>query len=162
MSDLHWLAGLLEGEGCFGMTKQVSRNGDRVYMQPRIVLGMTDRDIVDRAHRMLGKDPRMNQNNVFVLPPTDKNKAKYIISLGGPRAIAWMMTLYSLMGTRRRARIRGLLSDWRSTWGRIRNRQPKRYAGCHPETLHFAFGLCKPCYQHNYNRDYRARVKASA
>lgn len=43
--EIAWMAGLLEGEGCF-----TAEGGQRArFRYPRITLGMTDRDVVERA-----------------------------------------------------------------------------------------------------------------
>jgi hypothetical protein len=92
--DIAWLAGLLEGEGCF------SKRGNCITIQ----LYMADRDVVERAARLLGA------LSVGVRDYTNsKWKTCYYCTVSGPPAAAWMMTLYGLMGTRRQARIRELL-----------------------------------------------------
>lgn len=48
--DVVWLAGLMEGEGCFTM----GWNRKSGKMQPRIQLQMTDLDVVQRASRAPG------------------------------------------------------------------------------------------------------------
>ena len=100
-SDIHWLAGLMEGEGCF----TIQRTG-KGYIPLLVVLAMTDIDVVERAAQMIGVRVRMYQR-------TSKGKPIYRIQLHGPRAVQWMMTLYGLMGQRRRLRIRELLALWR-------------------------------------------------
>ena len=104
MPDIYWLAGLLEGEGCF-----YARESNP---QPRIILGMTDLDTVSRAKSILGKSG---------LSPVPRagNKTMYYLTVCGKPAIGWMMTLYSLMGSRRRSKIRDIISRWRvRRWGR--------------------------------------------
>ncbi len=44
LKDLAWLGGLLEGEGCFMIPKG----------SPRIALAMSDKDVVQRAARLMG------------------------------------------------------------------------------------------------------------
>ena len=96
--DIYWLAGLLEGEGYFGLRRQC----DLV-----IELTMTDRDVVERFHRILdfgARDERM-------LP---SSKIAYGWSLTNQRhAAGLMMMLYPLMGERRQAKIRECLAAWR-------------------------------------------------
>ena len=104
MPDIYWLAGLLEGEGCFYARESNPR--------PRIILGMTDLDTVSRAKSILGKSG---------LSPVPRagNKTMYYLTVCGKPAIGWMMTLYSLMGSRRRSKIRDIISRWRvRRWGR--------------------------------------------
>lgn len=44
-ADLYWLAGLMEGEGCFSLDRGT---------YPRVYLRMTDEDVVERAHQITG------------------------------------------------------------------------------------------------------------
>jgi hypothetical protein len=96
IKDLHWLAGLVEGEGCY------KAQGGALALQ----IGMTDRDVIERAARILG-------TRVYVQPKTAPRKCIYATVVSGPRAAGWMMTLYSLMGERRKAKIKECLAAWR-------------------------------------------------
>ena len=91
--DLHWLAGLLEGEGTF-MTGPPS-----APRSPVIQFWMTDRDVVERAGAML--DSAVTE----VRARRAHWKTAYAVRLRGPRAVVWMRRLRPLMGTRRRAQI---------------------------------------------------------
>lgn len=122
--DLFWLAGLLEGEGCFTVSDKY----------PRIVLTMCDLDVMERANRLL----RPFSDSLKNKPKRVQRQAEtfrhpiYVISLSGARAAGWMMTLYDLMGHRRQARIREALQTWRSAPSGRGMYQLKRYA---PELL---------------------------
>lgn len=101
LCDLHWLAGLLEGEGCFALH----------HKTPRISLDMCDRDIVERAKALLG-----GQGGVKCRARRHRNPRHsdiYATVVTGRRAVGWMMTLYPLLGSRRRARIRDVIARWR-------------------------------------------------
>lgn len=100
-AELHWLAGLLEGEGCFGFSG--SKPGTA-----RVVVTMTDRDVVERAAKMLGS--AMKKPYVRPAPL----KTSYSTAVYGSTAAAWMMTLYVLMGERRRRTIEQSLAKWRA------------------------------------------------
>lgn len=109
-ADIAWLAGLLEGEGSFVSRKE---NGD-----PRIMLDMTDRDVIDRAAALLGV------NHIGVRNPGLRHhKHVYIIRLSGDKAAAWMMTLYSYMGQRRRHDMKAVLKRWEQ---RVFQRTPRK------------------------------------
>lgn len=103
--ELTWLAGLLEGEGCFG------RSGGTA----RVTLAMTDEDVVTRAARILRAPV------VGPVQPSQKRKdggtrkPVYSASVYGSRAAGWMMTLYTLMGSRRQAKILESLVAWKAT-----------------------------------------------
>jgi hypothetical protein len=100
-NDLHWLAGLLEGEGSF-MVGPPSRP-----RAPIIALAMTDEDVVARAARLLGckfhrvvdqREPRW--------------RPAFQLRLSGARAVAWMAALQPLLGARRRAQIDRALASY--------------------------------------------------
>lgn len=111
--DIYWLAGLLEGEGHFGLT------GGKY---PKIVLWMCDLDVIERANKLLrAADPKRVQRQPDRLPI-------YCLCLSGARAAGWMMTLYSLMGSRRQDRIRLALGTWKSLSGGRRAYRLKRYS----------------------------------
>lgn len=112
--DLYWLAGLLEGEGCF-------REGHKGVGFPRLKVNMTDRDVVARAAELLGT--KLHGPHARVCPSGKPAQSQYIAEVTGDAAAGWMMTLYSLLGLRRRAKIREVLSSWKS---RVRTR---RYFG---------------------------------
>jgi hypothetical protein len=91
--DLHWLAGLLEGEGTF------LAGPPSAPRSPVIQFWMTDRDVVERAAAML-------DSAVTIVRPRRANwKTAYAVRVSGSRAVVWMRRLRRLMGTRRRAQI---------------------------------------------------------
>ncbi|MGH8897521.1 MAG: LAGLIDADG family homing endonuclease [Egibacteraceae bacterium] len=97
--EIYWLAGLLEGEGCF------STGGRRGHIL--VTLHMTDRDTMERAAMLLQATVGYRPRNK---PP---RKPSWYCTIKGYRAAAWMMTLYALLGARRQARIRELLVSWK-------------------------------------------------
>lgn len=112
ISDVYWVAGLMEGEGWFGHR----RNGDLV-----IQLTMTDRDVIDRLQTVLGFGCRKERN----LP---SGKVAYIWSLTNQcQAAGLMMTIVSAMGERRANRIKECIAEWkrkplpRSMWTHCKN-----------------------------------------
>jgi hypothetical protein len=129
--DIAWLAGLLEGEGRF------SKRGNCVTIQ----LYMSDRDVVERAARLL-KAPSIGVRE----PRRSAHKPCYYCTVSGPEAAAWMMTLYRLMGTRRQARIRELLAIFS-----IAKTQARSRLVC-PHTAHYRQRrtVCNRCYQHDW------------
>lgn len=108
--EISWLAGLLEGEGSFFTRRP---RGDRPTrdrrsggLGPRIFLAMTDRDVVGDAANLLGVRCHGEKARPGRLPV-------WRCRVHGNVAAAWMMTLYSLMGIRRRQRIAEVLAAWR-------------------------------------------------
>jgi len=97
--DIAWTTGLLEGEGTFGMS------GRSITISVR----MTDRDIIERAAEMLGGYSWGPQ-----APRMPHHKPQWRAQIKGPRAAAWMMTMYALLGVRRRSQVRRALDGWRA------------------------------------------------
>ena len=107
--DIHWLSGLLEGEGCF-----YTKSNETQYKAPTagIVLSTTDRDVAQRAHLIMGSKRRIYE---VADNRSERYKPVYRIDMSGRLAAGWMMTLYPLMGARRRAKILECLSNWRKS-----------------------------------------------
>jgi len=98
--DIYWLSGLLEGEGNFSHERCRGQS-------PRIVLRMTDEDVVRSAFHLMGY-----RGSVRSYKPKNNRKPAWEFSLTGNRAAGWMMTLYPWMGLRRKGRIREILEIW--------------------------------------------------
>lgn len=96
--DLYWIAGLLEGEGCFHWAKSDS---------PLISLAMTDLDIVTKVRDMMSPDSKISQ-----IERTENRKTLYRFKVYGGSSIEWMKLLYPLMGIRRRGKINEILDLW--------------------------------------------------
>lgn len=97
-NDLHWLAGLLEGEGSFMAYRNTVKG--KVYYYPRIVLGMTDEDIVRRVAVLF--DSALNN------PPYKQqshHKRRWVTVLTNSRARDLMLLLRPIMGIRRQQQI---------------------------------------------------------
>ena len=94
--DIAWLAGFLEGEGTFGRYRNCLT----------IRAESTDKDVIHRVAKLL---------DVPVYASTytsDKNikwKPTWRFSIHGNRAAGWMMTLYPLLGERRKDKIREII-----------------------------------------------------
>lgn len=98
--DIAWLAGLLEGEGCFSTATSKS---------PIIQLAMCDRDVVEHAARLFGAKRRPKSHD-----HPGRWKPQWVTAVYGNRAAGWMMTLYPLLARRRRQKIRAILAVWRT------------------------------------------------
>lgn len=92
IKEIAWLAGWLEGEGCF----RLSRNC------PIIAVHVTDKDVAYYAAKLL-MAPNVHSYK------RDKHKRIYGFALCSTEAASWMMTLYPLMGKRRKAKIKANL-----------------------------------------------------
>lgn len=94
VKEIAWLAGILEGEGCFDFA-----NG-----HPRIKVKMTDEDIVTRVAKLFNR-----VHNGGAYNTKSWHKIVYETSCRGPWAIGWMQTIYPFMGNRRREKIRSII-----------------------------------------------------
>lgn len=138
--DIHWLTGLLEGEGCFH-TPTNTRHGIMLSLL------MTDKDVVHRAATIMGAKVIHHQDK------RPNRKKAYRFQLTGKRAASWMMTLCLLLGKRRKAKVIEAIRLWRKQ--AIRNvitcpgclSSPKTHPFCHPK-------YCHQCY-----KKYRAKIE---
>jgi hypothetical protein len=104
--SLYWLAGILEGEGFFGMITDWT--GGKVYRYPRIGVGMTDKDVIDRISPIFG-------NKTHTIPAPGNSHGyltAYRAIIVGRSAAEWMRTLYPLMGQRRKHQIDTTLAEY--------------------------------------------------
>ncbi len=98
--DLHWLAGLLEGEGSF------LAGPPSAPRSPAVQVAMVDRDVVARAGGLLAVA-------VMVVPSRREGwRTAYSVRVRGAPAVLWMKRLRPLMGTRRREQIDRAVASW--------------------------------------------------
>ena len=129
--DVTWLAGWLEGEGCF-------RFGCNT---PSITATSTDLDVMRKVAGILG-------GNIYDRKTPPPRKPSWSTHVGGGWAAGWMMTLLPLMGERRQQKIKDVLSAWRGLPGFAKNSCGKIVpASCHPERPSSSLGLCESCYE---------------
>lgn len=91
-NEFYWLAGLLEGEGCFHMNSS-----------PNVSVSTTDRDVLERAACLMGSKVRG--------PFDTGHKPIWSASLSGDRALDLMRRLLPLMGQRRTAKIQEVITN---------------------------------------------------
>lgn len=91
-----WLAGLLEGEGCF--YRQAHCNGMHIKLQ------MTDEDVVRKAAII------MNVSCYPQKPATLNRKPTWRLNCSGDKAVAIAKRILPFMGRRRKEKIEELLS----------------------------------------------------
>lgn len=113
--DIAWLAGLWEGEGTFGFYNTSQ------WGAIQLKLAMTDKDVVERAaYLMRGKcaGPYISKTN-------PRWKPVWHVVFYGHKAAGWMMTLYSLLGERRKKQIEHALEQWKAQSYNISKRRHK-------------------------------------
>ncbi len=137
LTEIAWLGGLLEGEGCFCMQ-------NKIY--PLISLSMTSEDAVTKAANLM-------RSKVY------RRGSLWIARTTGAHAISWMMTLYPYLDRIRRESITSIVKIWKEhTYVQAPN-GVCLMATCHPDRL--AIGsdqLCKVCHVREYKaRKYREK-----
>lgn len=118
-TDLAWLAGLLEGEGSFMMGRNTVRG--KVYLYPKVVVTMTDEDVILRAAELFG-------TGVYVVPnkrPVDRLQ-QYRTQVSGVKAANLMEQLIPHMGSRRTQKISEILF----AYGEIETTESRRVKAC--------------------------------
>jgi hypothetical protein len=101
IKDIHWAAGLLEGEGCFYMNTKRKRF--------EVLCNMTDKEPLDKLASLFG-------GTIHSRPPAnEKAKPYFRWEVYSSRAIGLMQTLHGLLSPRRQAKIREILEVWKST-----------------------------------------------
>ena len=102
VSQINYIAGVLEGEGNFGSSQNTVT----------ISLGMTDRDIVDRIGSIMCPKSLIYKQSFTAFSKSNNIRPMYHMKISGFLAIQWMMTLYSLMGERRKKQILAAIIKW--------------------------------------------------
>jgi hypothetical protein len=85
-----------------------SRVGGKVYRYPKVIVNMTDKDVIDHVVAMFG-------GSTYAMPPARKfpdRKPQWRAQISGWQAADWMRRLYPCLGTRRRARIDEILAEY--------------------------------------------------
>lgn len=97
VKEISWLAGLLEGEGCFAYNKKI----------PLFILGSIDLDIIEKTRDLI--NPKIS-----ITIDSNRKNIYYHFNVYGNLAIQWMMTIYPLMGRRRKTKIKEVINIWKS------------------------------------------------
>lgn len=101
-TDAAWLAGLLDGEGCF----------DAPRGNPRIRVKMGDLDVVLRAGQLMGAtlhEERDNRPTVDGRPRTPMAVAQ----VNGEAAVGIMLEVLPWLGSRRSGKVTEIVRDYR-------------------------------------------------
>lgn len=108
LKDVYYVAGLVEGEGHIGFRKL---GAGKAYVLPHITVTMTDRDVIENLHRVWGSTSKIYHGKGRI---PGRHKDVYRTVVWGKRAVAWGLTLYTLLGQRRREQVKKMLQAWRS------------------------------------------------
>jgi hypothetical protein len=101
-TDIAWLAGILEGEGCFDIYRS-----SRGFFTGRIRLEMKDKDIVERAAKMLGGRGQVRQ----IVRENENWSDTYAFGVGSKERLRRILPLlYPYMGKRRQVRLQEMMN----------------------------------------------------
>jgi hypothetical protein len=101
-TDAAWLAGLLEGEGCFRQYAGTG-NGRARY---QVILKMTDLDVVERAARITNNSNRIRPGQISSI----RHKPIWTLTWYGQAAEDVSRAVLPHMGKRRKERIESILA----------------------------------------------------
>lgn len=96
-ADLAWLAGFLEGDGCFCLQK---------HRYASVKVSQTSRWPLEVCQRLLGGTIHPRRHN------QPNHRPVFYWSIGGPSAAGAMMTLFSFLSPRRREQVKSVLRRW--------------------------------------------------
>ena|SRR6187399_1976866 len=98
--DIVWLAGLLEGEGCFGL-----------YKTPTIRVGMTDFDVIEKVRTIFDVTSAISisSNENSTIP---SKVPVFQTMIYGKNAIELMKEVLPYMGQRRTQKILEIISEY--------------------------------------------------
>lgn len=102
-SDLNWLAGYLEGEGCFRIQLYHYKKRPNTTGAPTIIVQATDEDVISRAAVLM--DCIYKENN----RKTCAGKTVWSAAIYGEKALLLMKQLLPLMGIRRQKKIKEVI-----------------------------------------------------
>lgn len=118
----HWVAGIIEGEGCFHL--QAARTGDpKVY--PQVTVGMTDLDVLERLQDYTGmgkiRGPYMQTSG----NPAKKPAWLWRVS-NSEDSVELLTRIAPLMCSRRQGKIAEVVEAWKTRPNQRVNRRGYR------------------------------------
>jgi len=112
-TDIAWLAGLLEGEGNFSPAGPSRSGGKSVTRGMNISLSMSDRDVVERAAKMMGVECKPVTSPTQLAMERDRGWSPMFRARAyGENARRTMRLVLKHMGERRTQKILESLEDW--------------------------------------------------
>ena len=108
LTDIYWAAGIIEGEGC--IISGVDQKKKSKYA--RLAVEMCDLDILKRLQAILGPYAHLRERTETQLRP--HWRTRYILQICGPALASWLMTLYPLLGERRKKAALAALTTWKA------------------------------------------------
>jgi hypothetical protein len=160
-TEIAWLSGLLEGEGCFVLKwRGKGRRGTELYPSVEIRLAMTDEDVVRRAYEMAGCGRFAPKNVKQLRKDGELCKQQFLWTVGRRDGCEELLvTLLPFMCQRRSQKIGEILQACRDN----PSREEQSSGWVHGERRGYERGCrCEKCREsHNRRmREQRARRKA--
>jgi len=110
LADIGYVAGIIDGEGWIGLSSPNRKWGRQI---PQICVSMADEDVVRKLKAITGV------GNVTIRPPQkgrEHHKTIYRWTVyKGADAAGVLMTIWPLLGERRRAKAEAVLLHWRNS-----------------------------------------------
>jgi hypothetical protein len=106
--DRYWLAGYLEGEGCFSLHKYPER---RTKVRPQVEVDSIDYDVIECVRKLWQIHYGIGVKIYAHLPARSNARTAYRISVQNDGARTIMRDLYPLLSIRRRERIDEILQS---------------------------------------------------
>ena len=106
-TDIAWLAGLYEGEGCFSIKSRKNRPSGTAPPTIEVRLEMSDEDIIQRVANLVQKNSRLVQRKQI-----PNRKQTYIVSVGDRPTLRYLLpTLFPYFGIRRKTQVQACLVE---------------------------------------------------
>ena len=103
-AEIAWIAGLLEGEGCFSICTRKAAKHDHKTLA--ILCEMTDEDVINKLHRLAGCGTVNKRQNDKGRVDRRERKPTWIWSVQNHAGILKICeAIYPLMGQRRKQKI---------------------------------------------------------
>lgn len=133
-TDIAWIAGFLEGEGCFATGASGS---------PMVKVVSTDRDVLEHYGSLVLRPVRGPY-----IDDRARRKPQWEVNVCGRKAIALMAVLLPYMGLRRAKKIRTVLADAATRELKRPIRIRSLAATCHTDLPRYhTDGRCRNCYE---------------
>ena len=110
--EIFWLAGFLDAKGGFGLQRQ--RAKDSVYLYPHIKVSTTREGQARQISILLHDRLQIAGPYWWKTCNLTQKKEVYCITVSGPRAVGWMLTLYPLLSYCWQEKIKEIIAAWRS------------------------------------------------
>jgi hypothetical protein len=112
--ELAWVAGVYEGEGTIVVKSYPLANGS-FARAARVIITMTDRDVVERVHKILGFGVLLKPHGPYV--NGGMTKPRHTLSIERKEwAQAFIAMVWPWLGERRRAQAKAVLAAVTQSW----------------------------------------------